>query len=125
LLAAVMLAEQSAVKLKLIALRTAQAALQRDEVDFFHYHPNFDDANGERVFAYCRTGGAPRGAAGQVVVVANCGPTDYSGGYQLQWSWPDVGQEHGTPLRAEAAVTVAGGRATVPLLPFDVRVFSP
>src|SRR5690348_14113209 len=94
----------------LIALRTAQAALQRDEIDFFHYHPNFDDANGERVFAYCRTGGAPRGAAGQVVVVANCGPADYSGGYQLQWSWPYIGQEHGTPLRAEAVATVAGGR---------------
>jgi hypothetical protein len=72
---------------ELIALRTARAALQRDEIDFFHYHPNFDDGNGERVFAYCRTGGALRGAAGQVVVVANCGPADYSGGYQLQWSW--------------------------------------
>jgi hypothetical protein len=109
----------------LIALRATQAVLQRDEIDFFHYHPTFDDWNGERVFAYCRTGGAPRGAAGQVVVVANCGAADYRDGYQLQWLWAGVGQEHGGPLRAEAAATVAGGRATVPLLPFDVRVFSP
>jgi hypothetical protein len=46
----------------LIRLRTSTAALQRDEIEFFYFHPTFDDDNGERVFAYCRTNGQPLGA---------------------------------------------------------------
>jgi len=42
-------------------LRTkARPALQRDEVEFFYFHPQFDDNDAPRVFAYCRSGCAPQ-----------------------------------------------------------------
>ena len=44
---------------KLIQLRTSHPALQRNEVEFFYFHPQFDDNDAPRVFAYCRSGGQP------------------------------------------------------------------
>src|SRR5215204_2770032 len=54
----------------LIRLRTSHPALQRNEIAFFYFHPSIDEDGGTRVFAYCRTGGRPLGAAGQVIVRA-------------------------------------------------------
>jgi len=40
---------------KLIQLRTSHPALQRNEIAFFYFHPQFDENDAPRVFAYCRT----------------------------------------------------------------------
>ncbi len=61
---------------QLIQLRTANAGLQRNEIQFFYFHPTFDQDGGTWVFAYARTSGAAPGNAGQVIVIANmCGET--------------------------------------------------
>ena len=62
----------------LIGLRTRHPGLQRNEVEFFYFHPTIDENVGVRVFAYCRTGGQPVGKTGQVFVVANAGGDDFS-----------------------------------------------
>ena len=101
-------------------------ALQRDEIEFFYFHPTFDDDNGERVFTYCRTNGQPLGAAAQVIPVANCGPSNYADlGFELPWPWADHGKECAAALRARPAwLNVANGKVRIPLLSFDVRVFT-
>jgi 1,4-alpha-glucan branching enzyme len=110
----------------LILLRRTHPALQRDEIDFFYYHPAFEADPGERVFAYCRTRGMELGAPGQVVVVANCGPIDYAGGFDLPWHWEADGLvERAPPLRGNIGlVKLDGERATLMLAPFEVRVFA-
>ena len=45
----------------LIRLRTTHPALQRNEVDCFYFHPQFDADVAPRVFAYCRTNGQALG----------------------------------------------------------------
>jgi hypothetical protein len=115
----------------LIRLRTTHAALHRNEVEFFGFnapgnpgfHPTFDENGGERLFAYCRTGGRPLGTAGQVVVVANCSRQ----GYPVVWvDWPwgyrTSLQERGGS--GAAMPFVAGSRARMPLRPFEARVFT-
>jgi 1,4-alpha-glucan branching enzyme len=62
---------------KLIQLRVSHPALQRNEVAFFYFHPQFDDNVAPRVFAYCRTQGLPLGNANQVIVIANMGPDSF------------------------------------------------
>ena len=57
----------------LIRLRTQHPALQRNEIAFFYFHPQFDDTNGSRVFGYARTAGNGIGNSGQVIVLANMG----------------------------------------------------
>ncbi len=111
---------------ELIALRTGHAALQRNEVEFFYFHPSMDDDGGVRVFAYCRTGGLPLGRRGQVVVVANAGPHRFAE-FALPWPWAETDQtrEHGTPAQTGPARFLPHeGRAVFPLDPFQVRVFS-
>ena len=72
---------------ELIQLRTSDPALQRNEIQFFYFHPTFDDNNGTWVFAYARTNGVALGSAGQVVVVANmCGQSFASFGLP-GWPW--------------------------------------
>ncbi|MFC4358425.1 alpha-amylase family glycosyl hydrolase [Halobium salinum] len=120
----------------LVDLRTSTAALQRNEVECFHTDPTLDDEDGERVFAYCRTGGADLGEpsdegeseaeAEQVVVVANVGPRGYDD-YELPWHWGDEDDvtEVGGPIReSTAAFDADEGTATLSLAPFGVRVFS-
>jgi 1,4-alpha-glucan branching enzyme len=108
---------------KLIGLRTSHPALQRDEVEFFYFHPEFDNNDSPRVFAYCRTGGKPLGSSGQVIVIANMGPQSYSVYGIPEWPW------NGSPL------TEVGYPAALPgwdsgsdtlflaLNPFTARVF--
>jgi len=107
----------------LITLRTSHPALQRNEVQFFYFHPTIDDNTGTRVFAYCRTGGKTLGSIGQVVVVANTGPDDFPQFY-LPWFWPKTTpvHEHGAPL-GTMNPQVTGSALCLSLGPFQVRVF--
>lgn len=113
---------------RLIELRTHHAALQRNEVEFFYFHPRIDENQAERVFAYCRTGGMPLGSPSQVVVVASCGPQSFEATrFDFPWFWRDPLrlQEHGVPRGAHEGVLLNEGRTfSVPLAPFQVRVFS-
>lgn len=111
---------------ELVRLRTSSPALQRNEIDFFYFHPSIDENEGVRVFAYCRTGGRALGSRGQIVVVANCGPHDFPH-FELPWPWkePDRNEEHGVPLTGDLpAFRPDRQLATIPLAPFQVRVFS-
>lgn len=108
----------------LIALRTGHAALQRNEVDAFYFHPSTDQNAGSRVVAYARTNGQPRGASNQVVVIGNCGAENFAT-YDFPWSWG------GKPFR-ERGVPTSGSPARllgnqdwlrVSLAPFQFRVF--
>jgi len=87
---------------KLIQLRTSHPALQRNEVQAFYFHPQFDNDNSPRVFAYCRTGGQPLGASGQVIVIANMGPQSFPNYDIPGWRW------------GGAALTEIGGANTAP-----------
>jgi 1,4-alpha-glucan branching enzyme len=110
----------------LVHLRTSTAALQRDEVDVFHFDPSFDDPDGGRVFAYCRTGGDALGSEEQVVVVANTGPQAYDG-YDLHWPWPDaerVTERGAPPAETHRDLDPDEERATLSLAPYQVRVFT-
>ena len=104
-------------------LRGGHPALQRNEVEFLHFHPTIDDNDGTRVFVYCRTAGKTPGSGGQVVVVANCGGQDFPV-YEIPWPW--VG---GCVERGRAATDAAGwqrsaaGRVALALPAFAVRVF--
>ena len=80
-------AELQANIAKLVQLRTSHAALQRNEVEFFYFHPQFDDNDSSRVFAYCRSGGQPLGFSGQVIVIANMGPQLYPNYDIPGWRW--------------------------------------
>jgi 1,4-alpha-glucan branching enzyme len=109
----------------LIRLRTSHAALHRNELDFFYFHPAIDQDGGTRVFAYCRTGGFPLGAAGQVVVFANGGPEDFHG-FRFPWAWGSAGPpvERGGPAEgAPLAVRTPESAATISLAPFQIRTF--
>jgi 1,4-alpha-glucan branching enzyme len=110
---------------ELIRLRTSCAALQRNEVNFFYFHPTIDENDGVRVFAYCRTGGRPLGSPDQVVVVANCGAQDFPA-FDFPWPWADSGRirECGIPLRGNRPQFRPDQRqVTISLAPFQVRVF--
>ncbi|PYR88342.1 MAG: hypothetical protein DMF84_28520, partial [Acidobacteria bacterium] len=110
----------------LIWLRRHHSALQRNEVQFFAFvggfHPNFDQNDEERLFAFCRTGGQPLGSGGQVIVVANCRRQDYPDVW-MDWPWgfrPTLRERGGI---GQAMPFIAGSQAKVPLAPFQVRVF--
>jgi 1,4-alpha-glucan branching enzyme len=107
----------------LIQLRTSHPALQRNEVECFYFHPQFDDNVAPRVFAYCRTGGQSLGTPGQVVVVANMGPDSFPVYNIPGWPWQgSVLTETGYP--AAAPVWNAGaGELSLSLNPYSARVF--
>ena len=109
---------------KLIQLRTSHPALQRNEVTFFYFHPQFDDNDGARVFGYCRTAGQPLGNSGQVIVIANMGPTDYPDYDIPAWRWGSLPLTEVGDLTS-GALSYSGitGTLSLALSPFAVRVF--
>jgi 1,4-alpha-glucan branching enzyme len=107
----------------LIQLRTTHPALQRDEVECFYFHPQFDDNDSARVFAYCRTGGEVLGSSGQVIVVANMGPQWYPVYNIPQWPWNGTAlTEVGYP-DAPPAWDSSTGMLSLSLNQFSARVF--
>lgn len=108
---------------KLIALRTSHPALQRNEVTCLYFHPQFDDDNSPRVFAYCRTAGQPLGTSGQVIVIANMGPQSYSVYGIPGWPWNGAAlTEVGYPAVLPTWDS-GSGMLSLALDPFTVRVF--
>jgi len=113
---------------QLIRLRSRSQALQRNEVQFFYSHPEIDNNDGVKVFAYCRTAGEPLGSANQVVVLANTGPLNFYA-FEFPWPWGDRGQiqEHGAPLGAMRPHVLHRGNdlfLSLSLAPFQVRVLT-
>jgi 1,4-alpha-glucan branching enzyme len=116
---------------ELIRMRTGNPALHRNEVEFFGFssgtanagfHPAFDAPDGDRLFAFCRTGGKPLGSAGQVVVVANCGRRDYCS-VEIDWPWDGrLGLVEVGGNGSEIPV-IEDCRARLSLRPYEVRVF--
>ena len=108
---------------KLVKLRTSHPALQRDEVEFCYFHPQFDGNACPRVFAYSRTGGRPLGTPGQVVVIANMGPQSYATYNIPGWPWKGLAlTEAGYPAPLPAWNS-ASGTLSLALNPFSARVF--
>jgi len=116
-------AELKANVAKLIQLRTSHPALQRNEVECFYLHPQFDDDDSPRVFAYCRTGGQPLGVSGQVIVIANMGPQPFPIYVIPGWRWgggalTEIGYPNAAPLYNPMT-----GALSLSLNPFEARVF--
>ena len=113
---------------RLIALRTSHSALQRNEVDPFYFHPQFDDYNDTaRVFAYARTAGNGTGSAGQVVVIANMGPQNFDSYALPGWLWKNaslVQVDFMGPYTDKPVYDPATGQLTLGLGAFQVRVFT-
>jgi 1,4-alpha-glucan branching enzyme len=120
---------------QLIRLRTAHPALHRNDLEFFYFHPEFDQPGGARVAAYCRPGSQPLGGPGQVVVFANLGPHAFPEFlFPCPWAAPGAAgasawTEHGAPpaappARFPPAASGPAPLADVPLGPFQVRVFT-
>jgi 1,4-alpha-glucan branching enzyme len=108
---------------KMIQLRTSHPALQRDEVEFFYFHPQFDDNDSPRVFAYCRSGGQPLGSSGQVIVIANMGQQSFPNYDIPGWRWGSSAlTEVGYPNLAPAYNPMTGS-LSLALNPFETRVF--
>lgn len=109
---------------KLIQLRVSHPALQRNEVEFFYFHPQFDDNVAPRVFAYCRTQGLPPGNSNQVVVIANMGPDSFPSYDIPGWRWGTSPlTEIGYPNAAPAYSGLAGA-LNLSLSPYSARVFT-
>ena len=108
----------------LIQLRTTSPALQRNEVDFFYFHPTFDDDDGVRVFAYARTNGAPLGAAGQVIVLANLGAQSFSSFSFPSWPWGAQPNREIGYASGQSSYDETWNVFSVSLDSFQVRVFS-
>ncbi len=110
----------------LVDLRTSAEALHRNEVDLFYAHPEMDDDDGVRTFAYCRTGGRELGSEEQVVVVANLGDDAFDA-YEIPWPWAatDRIEERGETIRESSAEFAPDEEeARLSLSPFQVRVFT-
>ncbi|WP_050032575.1 alpha-amylase family glycosyl hydrolase [Halorubrum halophilum] len=106
----------------LIHLRTSTAALQRNEVELLHVHPETDDPDGPAVVAYCRPGDQPIGSDGQVVVVANFGPESFEA-FEIPWTWGEAVTERGAPLRdGDLDLSPDEELARLDLAPYQVRV---
>lgn len=109
---------------KLVQLRTSHPALQRSEVELFYFHPQFDDNDAPRVFAYCRSGGQPLGTSGQVIVIANMGPQSFPIYEIPSWRWGGSAlAEIGYPNTAPTYNPMTG-ILSLSLDPFETRVFS-
>jgi 1,4-alpha-glucan branching enzyme len=109
---------------KLLRLRASHPALQRNEVEFFYFHPQFDDNVAPRVFAYCRTGGLPLGQPNQVIVIANMGPDSFPSYDIPAWRWAALAlNEVGYPAAAPTYNGITGA-LNLSLNPFTVRVFT-
>ena len=110
---------------ELVHLRTSNAALERDEVEFFYFHPDTDQNSGARVFAYARTGGQPLGSMGQVAVVGNCGSDNFAS-FDLPWPWGSKAMhEIGIPTSGNSPQLIQNQTwLRVSLAPFQFRVFT-
>jgi len=109
---------------KLVQLRTSHPALQRNEVEFIYFHPQFDDNDAPRVFAYCRSGGQPLGTSSQVIVIANMGPQSFPNYDIPGWRWGGSPlAEIGDPNTAPAYNPMTGV-LSLSLGPFEARVFT-
>ncbi|MCB0166092.1 MAG: hypothetical protein KDI79_17795 [Anaerolineae bacterium] len=111
---------------ELIALRTQHPALTRNETEFIHFHPQFNDNDGPKVFAYCRTRGVAPGANDQIVVIGNLGPQSYDR-YNLPWPWPGLAavREIAPPQpSAPLAPNDTGSSVRLSLAPYQIRVFA-
>lgn len=109
---------------KLIQLRASHPALQRNEVECFYFHPQFDDNVAPRVFAYCRTQGLPPGNSNQVVVIANMGPDSFPSYDIPGWRWgASPIAEIGYPGAAPAYNGMTG-ELNLSLNPYSARVFT-
>ena len=109
---------------KLIQLRVSHPALQRNEVEFFYFHPQFDDSVAPRVFAYCRTQGLPPGNSNQVIVIANMGPDSFPSYDIPGWPWgANALTEIGYPNNAPAYNGMTGA-LSLSLNSFAARVFA-
>ena len=107
----------------LIHLRTSNEALQRNEIEFFYFHPDTDHNEGARVLAYCRTSGRALGSTGQVIVVANAGAQTYADFVFPYWLWGSI-PEVAVPLSGTPAQFPLGQtRMSLSLGPFQARVF--
>jgi 1,4-alpha-glucan branching enzyme len=109
---------------KLMQLRVSHPALQRNEVECFYFHPQFDDDVSPRVFAYCRTLGLPLGNSNQVIVIANLGPDSFPSYDIPGWRWgasalTEIGYPHAAP-----AYNGIAGTLSLSLNPFSARVFT-
>lgn len=105
----------------LIELRKTHPALLRNETVFFYFHPTFDNNNGERVFAFCRTAGKPLFSTGQIVVVGNLSLRNYDN-FILPWHWNAM-QEHAVSMHGRMA-SFTSPQANIPFMPGQVRIFS-
>ncbi len=108
---------------KLIQLRTTHPALQRNEIQFFYFHPLFDDDNSPRVFSYCRTAGQALGSTGQVVVIANMGAEAFPTYNIPSWPWGGTLKEYGYPAAAPV-YDPPSGTLSLSLDAFSARVFT-
>ena len=111
----------------LITLRANHPSLQRNEVQFFYFHPQFDDNDAPRVFGYARTAGNPVGNLGQVIVLANMGPQKFPSYEVPDWPWQALPvTEIGAmgPLTDQPIYDAGSGRLTLGLDAFQVRVFA-
>jgi 1,4-alpha-glucan branching enzyme len=109
---------------KLVKLRTSHPALQRNEVEFFYFHPQFDDNDGPRVFAYCRSGGQPPGSSGQVIVIANMGPQPFPIYNIPGWRWGNSGLTEIGHSNVAPVYNPINGTLSLSLNPFEARVFT-
>jgi hypothetical protein len=112
---------------RLLALRANHPSLQRNEVQFFYFHPQFDDNVAPRVFGYARTAGNPVGNLGQVIVLANMGPQKFLSYEVPGWPWQALPvTEIGAmgPLTDQPAYDASSGSLTLGLDAFQVRVFT-
>ena len=116
-------AELKANVAKLIQLRTSHPALQRNEVECFYFHPQFDDDDSPRVFAYCRTGGQPLGVTGQVIVIANMGPQPFPIYVIPGWRWGGSALTEIGYLNSLPGYNPMTGTLSLSLNPFEARVF--
>jgi 1,4-alpha-glucan branching enzyme len=109
----------------LIAQRVEYPALRLEPVEFFYFHPAFDQPGGCHVFAYARTGGAVLGSTGQVVVVGNIGPLDFAQ-FEIPWPWRalQVGEPAPPSDATQLTADAANAKATLSLAPWQVRAFA-
>jgi 1,4-alpha-glucan branching enzyme len=112
---------------RLIALRASHPSLQRNEVQFFYFHPQFDDNDAPRVFGYARTAGSPVGNIRQVIVMANMGPQKFPSYDVPDWPWralpvTEIGEMG--PLTDRPIYDASSGGLTLGLDAFQVRVFT-
>jgi 1,4-alpha-glucan branching enzyme len=109
---------------QLIALRTTHPALQRNEVQWFYFHPQFDDTGGSRVFGYCRTGATPLGSTGQVIVLANLGAEKFPVYEVPGWPWRGLALTEVGPVATPPRYDATRGVLSLSLDAFQVRVLT-